>query len=277
MADSRLEQVADHVWWFTPDERSDRPSLVAVLGERQTAVVDAGASAAHARAFLDALAPLEPAPLRAVALTHWHWDHSFGAGAYDAPVVAQRETAAEVARQASLAWDETSLAERVRTGAELEFCADMLHVEYPGLAGIEIALPHEVFDAELTLELGGVTCRLVHVGGDHAADSVVAHIPEDGVLVLGDCHYPRLYASREHYTPDGLRSVLVRLRGFTPVRHVIEGHGEEALDAVGFASQLARLEGAIDRVEELGEEAIGTATSDDDRETLELLLAGFQA
>jgi glyoxylase-like metal-dependent hydrolase (beta-lactamase superfamily II) len=274
MADSRLEQVAERTWWFTPDERSDRPSLVAVLGERATAVVDAGASPAHANAFLDALAPLAPAPLCAVALTHWHWDHSFGAGAYGAPIVAQRATAAEVAHQASLPWDGESLAARVRDGAELEFCAEMLHVEYPGLAGIEIALPDDVFDDALTLELGGVTCRLVHVGGDHAADSVVAHVPEDEVLVLGDCHYPRLYAPREHYTAAGLRALLGRLRTVTPVRHAIEGHGGEVLDEAAFAGQLAGLESAIDRIERLGEAALETAESDFDRETLELLLAG---
>src|SRR5262245_349930 len=131
MAECRLEQVTPRVWWFTPDERSDRPSLVAVVGDDATAIVDAGASRAHARAFLDALEPHAPAPVGHVALTHWHWDHSFGSDAYGATVVAHRETAAEVAHQASLAWDGASLAARVADGTELAFCAEMLHVEYP--------------------------------------------------------------------------------------------------------------------------------------------------
>lgn len=274
MAECRLERVTERVWWFTPDERSDRPSLVAVVGDDATAIVDAGASRTHAQAFLDALAAHAPAPVSHVALTHWHWDHSFGSGAYAAPVVAQRETAAQVAHQASLRWDAEALAARVADGTELAFCAEMLHVEYPGLAGIEIRVPERVFDDELSLELGGVTCRLVHVGGDHAADSVVAHVPEEGVLVLGDCHYPRLYAPREHYTADGLLGVVARLRAFAPVRFAVEGHGEELLDEAALAAQLAGLESAVERVGRLGDAALETAEGEFDRETLELLLAG---
>lgn len=274
MAECRLEQVTPRVWWFTPDERSDRPSLVAVAGDDATAIVDAGASRAHAESFLGALEPHGLPPVSHVALTHWHWDHSFGAGAYGAPIVAQRETAAGVAHQASLAWDEVALAARVADGTEIAFCAEMLHVEYPGLEGIEIPLPDIVFDEALTLELGGVTCRLSHVGGDHAADSVVAHVPEEGLLVLGDCHYPRLYAPREHYTANGLLELVARLRALEPVRIAIEGHGDELLDREAFSTQLAGLESAVERVRRLGAAALETADDELDRETLELLLAG---
>ena len=53
-------------------------------------MLDAGASDAHARLFLDALAAEGAAPPSAVALTHSDWDHVFGAAEGGAPVVAQR-------------------------------------------------------------------------------------------------------------------------------------------------------------------------------------------
>ncbi|MFN8224926.1 MAG: MBL fold metallo-hydrolase [Gaiellales bacterium] len=276
MGACRLEQVTPRVWWFTPDERSDRPSLAAVAGDRGTAVLDAGASRAHAEAFLGALAPLGLPPVVAVVVTHWHWDHSFGACAYDAPVVALRETAAEVARQRALTWDAPSLAARVAAGQELAFCAEMLHVEYPNLAGVEIRVPDAVFDGEHALELGGVTCRVVHVGGDHAADSVVVHVPEEALLFLGDCHYQRLYAEREHYTVVGARRLLGRLRGLAPVEVAIEGHGDGRLDARELTAFLQGLESAADRVDRLGCGALETATDADDEETLALFLAGVE-
>lgn len=274
MADSRLRQLTPRVWWFTPDERSDRPSLGAILGDDATMIVDAGASRAHAQAFLDALAPMRPPPIAGVALTHWHWDHSFGACAYGAPVVALRETAAEVAYQASLAWDDASLDARVAAGAELAFCAEMLRVEYPGLSGIEITVPDVLFDDEYRVDLGEVSCRLIHVGGDHASDSVIALVPEEGVVFLSDCLYHRLYAPVEHHTVAGVRDLVGRLRSLRGVTYAIEGHGDAPLDVVGFAGRLAGLESAAERVARLGEAAVQTAVDDDDRETIELLLAG---
>src|SRR5207342_2078199 len=105
----RLQRASEHVWWFTPDERTDRPALAAVAGRTATALLEVGASAEHTSSFLAALAPLGLPPVRAAVLTHWHWDHSFGGSALDVPIIAHRLTAAELAHQASLDWSDAAL------------------------------------------------------------------------------------------------------------------------------------------------------------------------
>jgi glyoxylase-like metal-dependent hydrolase (beta-lactamase superfamily II) len=186
--DCRLERASEHVWRFTPDERTDRPALGAVAGEDATILLDVGASVAHTASFLAALAPLGLPPLRLAVLTHWHWDHSFGGAALDVPIAAHRITADELAREAAYDWSDAALTARVESGAELAFCAEMIRLELPERAGLRIVEPQIVFDDEgLELRLGGVTCEVALVGGDHAADSCVIHVVEDGLVFLGDC------------------------------------------------------------------------------------------
>jgi glyoxylase-like metal-dependent hydrolase (beta-lactamase superfamily II) len=270
---SRLERASEHVWWFTPDERTDRPALAAVAGTHATALLEVGASVAHTSSFLAALQPLGLPPLRVAVLTHWHWDHSFGAAALDVPVIAQRQTAAELAHQAALDWSDAALDARVEAGEEIAFCRDMIRLEIPDRSDLELVLPQILFDDRLELDLGGVHVVVEHVGGDHAADSTVCHVVEDDLLMLGDCLYERLYAVEHYLTPASVLALTARIRAFGPLR-AIEGHDDEVLDAARLERRLAALRGAAERVHELGPAALETAGDDEDRALLGLLLTG---
>ena len=52
-----MTKISDHVYWMPP-AKPDRPSLGAVVGEDRVVMLDAGASSAHAREFLEQLAEL---------------------------------------------------------------------------------------------------------------------------------------------------------------------------------------------------------------------------
>lgn len=272
MTACRLQRLSDRVVWFTPDDRTDRPSLGAVLGDRATVIVNGAASPAHARDFLDALAPLDPAPLRAVVLTHWHWDHTFGAAAFDTTIIAQRMTARELAIQAAHAWSNDALDARVAEGAEIAFCRDHLRLEYDDVSKVRVPLPHAVFDDRLTLEAGGVTVEVRLVGGDHAHDSCIVHVPDEGVLFLGDCHYQRLHARAPHLTGERVLALVNVLDGFD-ADTVIEGHGEESLDRKGFAALTGGLRSAVAAVRDRGAAALDEGGGDH-RELVAFLLAG---
>lgn len=230
-----LTRISEHVYVFSPDSRTDRPSLAAVVGAKSTLLLDVGNSEAHTRLFLNALAQQGiPAP-RYAALTHWHWDHVFGASALDVPLIAHRETARQLAIQAAYDWSDAALDARVEAGLETAFCRDMLKLELPDRSDLRIVVPDILFDDQLTVDLGGVTCDIRHVGGDHAADSTIMHIPQDCVLFLGDCMYDAIYAPARHYTTRKLFPLLDTIAAYDAGCAVVGHHPEvvsrEELDA----------------------------------------------
>jgi len=208
-----FNRIAEHTYWLAPYSPTDRPTLGAIIGQRATLLVDAGNSVAHAQVLLDELSRMNVTP-SFVALTHWHWDHVFGTAALPLPTFAHAETRRIVAEMATLDWSDAALDARVAAGTEIEFCSSMIKAELPDRSDLVIRPPEISFRDEIELDLGGVTCRLVHVGGDHAADSVVVYVPEDRIVFLGDCLYPAIYAPARHYTTAKLFPLLDRLLSF---------------------------------------------------------------
>lgn len=79
MARHQLAQLAPHVGLFSPGGTTDRPVLGVVTGASGSLIVDAGSSADHIASLLQAMCEQGIAAPRYAALTHWHWDHVFGA------------------------------------------------------------------------------------------------------------------------------------------------------------------------------------------------------
>lgn len=243
-----LVHVSDHVYWLPPDGRTDRPSLAAVAGAEATLLLDIGNSPAHTQAMLDALAAAGVRPPRYAAVTHWHWDHTFGAAALgDVAYFAHRATAAELRLQAGYDWSRAALDRRVEVGLELAFCRDMLAAEYGDTSSVQIRLPDVVYDGGLTFDLGGVSVEVAHVGGDHASDSCVMYVPADRLLFCGDCLYDAIYAPQRHYTLRRVLPLLERVLAWDAL-HYLQGHHEEAVgraELVAWADDLRALGQAV--------------------------------
>ncbi len=198
-----MEQISEHAWWMEPGP-PDRPSLCAVVGERRTLALDAGASRAHTRAFLAGL----PAKPFGVVYTHSHWDHVFGGVEIGGLVIAQRLTAAKLAELAARDWnDDANVNDHIRE-------------ELPAPREIEIAPADIVFDDAIEVALGGVTVRVEHVGGDHCDDACVALVEPDGVLFVGDalCASPANVMTAEKALP-----LFDRVLAY-PASRYVEGH-----------------------------------------------------
>ena len=185
---SGLRRISDHVYWLPP-AKPDRPSLCAVVGEHATLMLDAGASDAHARLFLDALAAEGVAPPIAVVLTHSDWDHVFGAVEVGAPVIAHRLTDIALAELAATDWSDEALDARVEAGERSPQHAANIKEELPAPRNVRVARADSLVEDGLDLELGGATVQVRHVGGDHAADSTVIYVKQDRLLFLGDALY----------------------------------------------------------------------------------------
>ena len=219
-----LRRISDRVYWLPPGP-PDRPSLCAVVGERRTLMLDAGASAAHARLFLDGLAAEGVAPPGYVALTHSHWDHVFGATEVGAHVIAQALTAEALTELAATDWSDAALERRVAAGVVSPGHAANVKEELPSPREVRVAPAEIVFRDGLDVELGGVTVRVRHVGGDHASDSCVMYVEPDRVLFLGDC----LYDSPDgRLTPELVFPLHDAVRGFGAELY-IDGHDEAVI------------------------------------------------
>jgi glyoxylase-like metal-dependent hydrolase (beta-lactamase superfamily II) len=230
---SVLTKITEHVYWMLPGP-PDRPSLCAVVGDRRTLMLDAGASKAHAREFLDSLSAEGVSPPSALVYTHSHWDHVFGGAELDVPVVAHRLTAVTLNELATMDWSDQALDDRVAAGeASVQHAANVKE-ELPSPRAVEVAPADIIFQGGLDLELGEVSVRVRHVGGDHAADSSVMYVEPDRLLFLGDSLYE---APSGGYTVDRLPLLSEAVRAFGAQAYV-QGHHETVLSRSEVDEQL---------------------------------------
>ena len=284
MPEHTLQPFTRHIHWLPPYAPTDRPVLGLVAGTRETLLVDAGNSPAHVRLLLAGAAAADVRPPTLLMLTHWHWDHVFGTGCFPIPTFAHVETRRIVAEMAGQAWDDAALDARVAAGTEIAFCRDMIRAELPDRTGLLIRPPTVGFTATVVLDLGGTTAVLQHVGGDHAADSSVVYMPDDGVVFLGDCLSPAIYGGPRRYTAAALLALFARVLAFDAAWY-LAGHNPDPLSRAELATWAERVRVLATALETAGPErpavleaataALGEPLTADDVEDLDSLLQGL--
>ncbi|NOL38532.1 MBL fold metallo-hydrolase [Bacillus safensis] len=210
-----IKKIGQSFWYITPVSLTDRPILGMVVGNNKTLMIDAGNSEDHAKYFIKETLKHENAKPDLVVLTHWHWDHIFGLSALsDSVSIASAKTRKEMEKLVPFSWSDEAIDERVSEGTEIEFCAKAIKEEYKNHRDIQVVLPDVTFDRRVEIDLGGATCVVQHVGGDHAADSVIVYVKEEKILFLADCIYPKMYAEKVHYTVKEILRLLDELETF---------------------------------------------------------------
>lgn len=287
MSQFLLPQISPHIYCLSPDERTDRPILAAIAGKKNTLLIDAGNSAAHVELFLRLLTEHSVFRPGFVAITHWHWDHVFGLAALQLPTFAHRETKLILEEMATLAWDDDALEQRVRAGTEIEFCCKKIREEFPDSQRTEIRIipPNIAFHQHIELDLGQCLCNIDHIGGDHASDSIVVYVPEEGVVFLGDCLYPDIYHGAWSYTTQKLFPLLDQLIRYE-ADYYIEAHRPEPISRTEFLEYATLLKIIGQTVDQLGDNKTAVLTeltrivertlSEDDVDIVEAFLAGIR-
>lgn len=211
----KINKIGNSFWYITPIAETDRPILGMVVGTNKTLMIDAGNSEDHANYFQKELLKRGVPNPDMVVLTHWHWDHIFGLSALSNTVsIAFTETKKEMEKLIPFSWSDEAIDARVKEGTEIEFCAKAIKEEFKDHRNIKIVLPDVTFEKQMEIDLGGVTCIVQHVGGDHAADSTIVYIKEEKILFLADCIYPNMYAVKENYTIEETLRLLDELEQF---------------------------------------------------------------
>lgn len=228
-----LRKLTDMIYYLPNDESTDRPSIGYVKGRKYSLMVDAGASPLHVQLFLHELEQNGLKRPDFVFLTHWHWDHVFGLATLkesNVLSIACKLTNERLIKMRTWEWTPEAIESRLSTGEDVEFCMRMMEMEYPGFRHIQIATAEITFEDRLVLDLGGITCELLRVGGPHTEDSVICFVQEEKVLFLGDASGEDLLQVPAREYRCKLGDLLHRLEPL-PFELVVPGHwGDEKRD-----------------------------------------------
>lgn len=280
-----IEKIGERFWFMTPVSETDRPILGMVVGEETSLMIDAGNSETHAQLFLEMLAEKQINSPQFVVLTHWHWDHIFGLSALKEVLsISSASTKAEMKKLIPLSWSDEALDQRVTDGTEIEFCSSAIKKEYVHHRDIKITLPVLTFEDKLEIDLGGVTCILKHVGGDHAYDSVVVYIIEEKILFLGDSFYPDIFSKKRNYTIERTLALLEELEKFDAETYILshwkpiskEEFQSEAKLLRRSAELCSHFNGNLKKITEKYRSESGRDLTEDELETIEFFVNGYE-
>ena len=174
----KLNRLTERVWIWPYEAERDRPNLGYIRGDRWSLAVDAGHSDAHVAEFYRALEDAGLPLPRLTAITHWHWDHTFGMHAVHGLCVAGARTGARLA----------AFRDRMAANGTGEFLAldESVRREYAGGRPVVITLPDLTFDGEMRLDPGGCAVRLLAAESPHTDDSTLVFAEGERVLFMGD-------------------------------------------------------------------------------------------
>ncbi|WP_102275169.1 MBL fold metallo-hydrolase [Cytobacillus massiliigabonensis] len=279
-----LVKISKRFWYQTPVSETDRPILGVVIGDKRSLMIDAGNSEEHAKYFLRELEKNNILQPSIVVLTHWHWDHTFGLSGLDMISIASSRTKKELEKQVPFEWNDAALDERVKAGVEIEFCANAIKKEYGRERNITITLPEITFETKMEIDLGGVTCQLQHVGGDHAQDSVIVYVKEEKILFLGDAIYANLYSSKRNHTVKRTLQLLDNIDQFDAEIYILshwkpvsqEEYQQEANLLRRVARLTERFAGKNEEIVKAYQAIVKRDLNEDELEVIEYFINGYE-
>jgi glyoxylase-like metal-dependent hydrolase (beta-lactamase superfamily II) len=149
------------------------PNIAIVVGDRATLVVDTGLGRRNGAFIIDEVAKLTKTTRLFLTTTHAHPEHASGQDGFPPDtVVVRAKVQQQELEEIGPAMIET-FRSRNETNREL-------------LADARIGKSDILFDDDLTVDLGGVTVRLMWLGPAHTNGDTVAFVEPDRVLVSGD-------------------------------------------------------------------------------------------
>ncbi len=184
-----LEKISDRVYYMMNQDETDRPVLGVVVGNNSCLVIDAGNSPKHAREFQEELKAMGLPPVKYLALTHYHWDHTLGLSDWNAISIANHKTISCMEQYRQIKYDNDSLRLALEEGVLNEFAIKCIKSEIDDRDKFKIRNIEVGYTDGLRIDLGEITCEINHIISPHTDDSTIIYIPEEKTLFLGDCIY----------------------------------------------------------------------------------------
>jgi glyoxylase-like metal-dependent hydrolase (beta-lactamase superfamily II) len=224
-----FSRLSRSCWAFTAE---GDPNTGVIVGDDGVMVIDAQATPVMAREVIRRIRRVTSKPIRYVVLSHYHAVRVLGASAYKAEqIIASRRTLGLIRERGKQDMaSEIGRFPRLFRGAQ----------SIPGLTW-----PTLVFKEEMSLMLGKLEVRILHLGPGHTGGDTVVWVPAEKVLFSGDLveYEAGIYTGDAHLEewPD----TLDKLRALKP-RALVPGRGpalttpRAALKAIRFTQDFVR-------------------------------------
>lgn len=207
-------KVSEHVY-VIPDGRVNLvPNIGMIVGNRATLIVDAGMGPRNGQTVLRELAKVNKNTDLYFATTHFHPEHMTGVQAFPTNTIIIRP---EVQEEEVEKKQPEFIQNFSRRTADLKAL----------LADVKPRPPDILFDKEATIDLGGLTVKLLWLGPAHTRGDCFVFVQEDGVLFTGDAVINRFFPIFPDADASGKNwlAILDQLDEFH-ARTIVPGHGE---------------------------------------------------
>jgi glyoxylase-like metal-dependent hydrolase (beta-lactamase superfamily II) len=208
MVSENTTKISDHVFAIM-----GFPNIAIVVGNHATLIVDTGLGPKNGATAARVATKLAPNNSKLfLTTTHFHPEHAAGEPGFPSGTILIR--------------DAVQQQEMEKHGQEM---IDMFSQRSPQnkelLAGVVLRPPDVTFDQEATIDLGGVTARLLWFGGAHTKGDELTFVEPDRTLISGDVvqnkTMPNIYG--DGGTPASWLAVLDKVAALNTT-HVLPDH-----------------------------------------------------
>jgi glyoxylase-like metal-dependent hydrolase (beta-lactamase superfamily II) len=206
----KTDKISDHVWAIM-----GFPNIAIVVGSRATLVVDTGLGPKNGATIARVAARLAPNNTKLfLTTTHFHPEHAAGEPGFPPGTILIRDAV----QQQEMEVHGQEMIDRFGT-----FSAQNKAL----LSGVVLRPPDVTFDHEATIDLGGVTARLLWFGGAHTKGDELTFVEPDRTLISGDVvqnkTMPNIFG--DGGTPASWIAVLDKIAALN-VEHVLPDHSD---------------------------------------------------
>jgi glyoxylase-like metal-dependent hydrolase (beta-lactamase superfamily II) len=203
-------KVSEHVWAIM-----GFPNIAIVVGSRATLVVDTGLGAKNGATIARVAAKLAPGNSKLfLTTTHFHPEHAAGEPGFPPGTILIRDSVQQ--REMEKHGQEMIDMFSSRSGEIKEL-----------LAGGVLRSPDVTFGQEATVDLGGVTVRLLWFGAAHTKGDELTFVDPDRTLISGDVVQNKVIPNifGDGGTPATWLAVLDKVAALNAT-HVLPDHSE---------------------------------------------------
>jgi glyoxylase-like metal-dependent hydrolase (beta-lactamase superfamily II) len=208
MVGENTTRISDHVWAIM-----GFPNIAIIVGAHATLVVDTGLGPKNGATVTRVVEKLAPDNKKLfLTTTHFHPEHAGGEPGFPPGTILIRDAV----QQMEMDKHGQEMMDRFST-----FSAQNKEL----LTGVVLRPPDVTFNEEATIDLGGVTARLLWFGGAHTKGDELTFVEPDRTLISGDVVQNKVIPNifGDGGTPASWLAVLDKVAGLN-AEHILPDH-----------------------------------------------------